>query len=144
MMILSLGACSSVPQRIEVTSKPIPKPELVLPKVDTVSMRKIEWVVITEENMEAELDKWTKGGKPLAIFALNAKGYEALGMNFSDIRALVQQQQAIIAAYENYYKAANKAMDEAETQRQQEEAADAAREASQDDESLVDKLNPFK
>ena len=143
MMILSLGACSSVPQRIEVTTKPIAKPELVLPNVDTVSMRKIEWVIITEENMEEEVAKWTRGGKPLAIFALNANGYEALGMNFSDIRALVQQQQSIIAAYENYYKAANQALDTAETQRQQEEAADAAN-AEAFEESLVDKINPFK
>jgi hypothetical protein len=36
-----------------------------------------------------------------------------LGLNFSDIRALVQQQQAIIAAYEGYYKEAEQALDKA-------------------------------
>jgi len=42
---------------------------------------------------------------------LTGEGYENLGLNFSDIRALVQQQQAIIVAYENYYKAAEDALD---------------------------------
>lgn len=139
MILISLAACSTAPQRIEVSSKPVNKPELILPNVDTVNMRKIEWIILTEDNIEEEIAKWTSGGKPLAIFALTAKGYENLGLNFSDVRALVQQQQAIILAYENYYKAANTALDEAEISRQQEEAKDAA----QNTESLVDRLNPF-
>ena len=142
MILISLAACSTAPQRIEVSSKPVTKPELILPSVDTVNMRKIEWIILTEDNMEEELAKWTSGGKPLAIFALTAKGYENLGLNFSDVRALVQQQQAIILAYENYYKAANTALDNAEISRQQEEAKDAA-EAAQGNTSLIDRLNPF-
>jgi hypothetical protein len=47
------------------------------------------------------------------MFVLTGEGYENLGLNFSDIRALVQQQQAIIVAYENYYQAAEVALDEA-------------------------------
>ena len=142
MTLISLAACSTAPQRIEVTSKPIQKPELTLPGVDEVTMRKIEWIIITEDNMEEEIAKWTAGGKPLAVFAITAQGYENLGQNFSDVRALVQQQQQIILAYENYYKAANTALDDAEMSRQQEEAKDAA-EAAQSNTSLVDKLNPF-
>lgn len=47
------------------------------------------------------------------MFVLTGEGYENLGLNFSDIRALVQQQQQIIIAYENYYKAAEQAMENA-------------------------------
>lgn len=89
-------------------------------------MRKIEWVIINQENMEEKIAQLTAGGAPLAIFALTAQGYENLGLNFSDIRALVQQQQQIILAYDNYYKASTKALEEAEIQRQAKEAADAA------------------
>ena len=142
MILISRAACSTAPQRIEVSSKPVTKPELILPSVDTVNMRKIEWIILTEDNMEEELAKWTSGGKQLANIALTAKGYENLGLNFSDVRELVQQQQAIILAYENYYKAANTALDNAEISRQQEEAKDAA-EAAQGNTSLVDRLNPF-
>ena len=126
MIIISLAACSTTPQRIEVTSRPIEKPELNLPAVDQVSMRKVEWVIITEANMEEEVTKWTAGGKPLAVFALTADGYERLGQNFSDIRALVQQQQAIIAAYDNYYKASEEVLDNAEADRVIKESVDAA------------------
>ena len=75
-----------------------------MPDVDQVNMRKIEWIIITEANMAEEVAKWTAGGKPLAVFAITAQGYENLGQNFSDIRTMIQQQQSIIAAYDNYYK----------------------------------------
>ena len=140
MIIISLAACSTAPRQIQITSKPIDKPELVLPAVDEVNMRKIEWVVITKDNMDEKIAALTAGGAPLAIFVLTAQGYENLGLNFSDIRALVQQQQQIIVAYENYYKASVKALDDAEIERQKQEAEAAARSA---DQSTGIDLNPF-
>jgi len=137
MIVTSLVACSTTPQQIQVTSRPIDKPELVLPSIDQVSMRKIEWIIITEANMEEEVAKWTAGGKPLAVFAITAQGYENLGQNFSDIRAMIQQQQAIIAAYNNYYEASEEALDDAEAQRLQEEVANTVTESS------GSKWNPF-
>lgn len=88
----------------------------MLPPVDELNLRKVEWIVINEDNMEEKLAELTSGGQPLGIFVLTGDGYENLGINFSDIRALVQQQQAIILAYENYYKASNDAIDEANQQ----------------------------
>lgn len=102
-----------MPQPIEVSAKPVEKPELVLPPADELNMRPIQWVVINEENMEEKLAELTAGGQPLALFVLTADGYENLGFNFSDIRALVQQQQQIILAYERYYKESEAALDEA-------------------------------
>ena len=110
----------------------------MLPNVDQVNMRRIEWVIINEENMDEKIAELTAGGAPLAIFALTAQGYENLGLNFSDIRALVQQQQQIILAYDNYYKASTKALEEAEVQRQTQEAAAAVESAK----GGLD-LNPF-
>ena len=101
-------------------------------------MRRIEWVIINEENIDDKLAGLTAGGAPLAIFALTAQGYENLGLNFSDIRALVQQQQEIILAYDNYYKASTKALEDAELQRKAQEEAAAVEEAK----SGID-LNPF-
>jgi hypothetical protein len=67
-------------------------------------MRQVEWVIINEENLDAKIEQLTANGQPLAMFVLTGEGYENLGLNISDIRALVQQQQEIIVAYENYYK----------------------------------------
>lgn len=83
-----------------------------MPPVDELRLRRVEWVIVNEENLEAKLTE-LRGQGPLAMFVLTAEGYENLGLNISDIRALVQQQRAIIVAYENYYKAAEEALDEA-------------------------------
>jgi hypothetical protein len=83
-----------------------------LPDVDQVNMRKVEWIILTEDNMDEKIAELKAGGAALAIFGLTAQGYENLGLNFSDIRALVQQQQAIIAAYEGYYKESDAAIAE--------------------------------
>ena len=92
------------PQEITVSSAPIDRPELVLPPVDELNMRLVEWVIVNEENLEEKVAELTSAGQPLAMFVLTGDGYSNLGLNFSDIRALVQQQQEIILAYERYYK----------------------------------------
>ena len=110
---MTLAACSNpLPQLINVSAKPIDRPTLTLPPVDEVRMRPVEWIIINQDNLEEKLAELTAGGQPLAMFVLTGDGYENLGMNFSDIRALVQQQQAIIVAYENYYQQAEAAMNE--------------------------------
>ena len=116
MIVISLAACSTTPQQIQVTSKPIDKPELVLPNVDQVNMRKVEWIILTEDNMDEKIAELKAGGAALAIFGLTAQGYENLGLNFSDIRAYVQQQKTIIAAYEAYYKDSEEVINSANDQ----------------------------
>jgi hypothetical protein len=113
-LVLTLAACSNpLPQLISVSAKPIEKPTLTLPPVDELNLRPIEWIIINESNLDAKVAELKAGGRPLAMFVLTGDGYENLGMNFSDIRALVQQQQAIIVAYQNYYQKAETAMDNA-------------------------------
>ncbi len=115
-ILISLAACSTKPQQIEVSAKPIEKPTLQLPPVDELNMRKVEWIVINEANVDVVIEKLKTEGQAFALYALTGDGYGNLGLNFSDIRALVQQQQAIIAAYEGYYEQAEEAMDNAVVQ----------------------------
>lgn len=116
-LTLFLTGCSltEAVRPIEVSAKPIERPQLTLPPVDELNMRNIEWVIINEENIDQKLEELTATGQPLALFVLTGEGYENLALNFSDIRALVQQQKEIIAAYENYYNQAEEALDEAVT-----------------------------
>ena len=117
-LALMLAGCSLTPpvQQIEISSKPVEKPRLTLPPVDEVNLRPVEWVIITENNLEEKLEQLRATGQPIAIFGLTGEGYENLGLNFSDIRALVQQQKEIIIAYENYYVQAEEAMENAVVQ----------------------------
>ena len=114
-LVILLASCSSLPQRVEISAKPVEKPQLILPPVDQVNMRSVDWVVINQDNIDEKIQQLTKNGKPLAMFVLTGDGYSNLGLNFSDIRALVQQQQAIIVAYEEYYQQAEETLDNAVT-----------------------------
>ncbi len=127
-----VSACSSPPPReIQISAKPVEKPELVLPKADRIQTRTVEWHLITPENAQQVFDKIAQSGKPIVLFAVTDEGYENLALNLSDIRALIQQQQAIIVAYEGYYKNSNSALEaaNAEIARAAEEATKAATES---------------
>ena len=143
LVLALLSGCSSTPQRIEVSAKPVEKPELVLPNADSLRMKDVEWILITPENFEEKVAEIQKSGRPVVFFALTDEGYENISMNFSSIRAFIQQQRAIIIAYENYYKNANEALDAAnaniDNAKQQ---VDAQQDVQQP--SALDRLNPFK
>jgi|TARA_R110000823_G_scaffold95092_1_gene207647 hypothetical protein len=102
-----------MPEKLEVSAKPVEKPKLTLPDADLLKMREVKWVIVTEENYKQVFEDIKKSGRPIAIFGLTDKGYANLGLNFSDIRAYVQQQKSIIAAYEAYYKGADEAISKA-------------------------------
>ena len=112
---LFLAGCSLTPkpQTIEISSKPVDKPTLSLPNADELNIRDVEWVIITEENFEEKARVLSASGGQIAFFALTDKGYENLSMNLSDVRAYIQQQKAIIAAYRKYYEAAELTMNNA-------------------------------
>ena len=113
---LLISGCTSMPQKIEVSAKPVDKPQLVLPSADELNLREVNWTIITEDNWEEKLAELKSSGRSVAFFAITDKGYENLGLNFSDLRAYVQQQDAIIAAYQEYYEASSDALDEANNQ----------------------------
>ena len=143
LALVILSGCSSTPQRIEVSAKPVDKPELVLPQADALRMKDVEWVLITPENFEEKVAEIQKSGRPVVFFALTDEGYENLSINFSSIRAYIQQQQSVVAAYENYYKNANKALDDANTSIEGAKEQVDAQQTIQS-ESTLDRLNPFK
>ena len=140
-----LSACSSIPPSITVSTKPIAKPTLILPPVHTLTMKEVKWIIVTEENLEEVIADLKKSGQPLAIFGLSGQGYENLSTNFSAIRALVQQQQTIIAAYKQYYEASNEALDSANKQIEStQDDIDKQQQKNNNSETVLDKLNPFK
>jgi len=111
-LALLISGCSSLqPRQIEVSTVPVQKPQLELPGTDEIRLRDVEWTLITPDNAEEVLEEAEESGRPIVFFALTDKGYENLGLNISDIRALIQQQQTIITAYENYYQESQEALD---------------------------------
>jgi len=102
--LLLVTACSSRPDQIVVDTRPIERSPLVLPQVDEFSSRNVEWIIITPDNAQEVFDKLQAEGKPVVIFGLTENGWENLTLNMADLLKLVQQQKAIITAYEGYYQ----------------------------------------
>jgi len=145
LVLLLLTSCASVPPSITVSTKPIEKPSLIVPPVDTVIMKEVKWIIVTEDNLEEVIADLKASGQPLAIFGLSGQGYENLSTNFSAIRALVQQQQTIIAAYKQYYEKSSEALDSANKRIEStQDQIDEQQQKNNNSESVLDKLNPFK
>ena len=79
------------------------------------------------------------------LIGLTDDGYEILSLNHSDIMGYIQQQNAIIKAYRNYYEESEEALEQANANL---EGAKDQVQAQQDlidaEESTLERLNPFK
>lgn len=115
LVLLALSGCGSKPKVLEVSAKPVEIPKLVLPKADVLNLqsKQVTWHVVTLENYQQVFDMIQKSGRPMTLFAITDKGYSNLGENLSAIRAFIEQQKAIIVAYENYYQQSDKAIKDA-------------------------------
>lgn len=103
LLAVGLAGCS---ETARVLDKPVlyERAELVVPNVAPVSQSNVTWTIITPENYEAKIkDIESKGGNAV-LFSLTPQGYQNLSMNVAELRRYIQQQQAVIAAYQKYYK----------------------------------------
>lgn len=117
IVLVFLSSCTSTKpvEILEVNSKPVNRPSLILPKADEVRMRDVEWIIITPGNQEAVFNELKESNKPLSLFSLTGNDYEDISRNINDIRRYIEQQEAIISAYRNYYIRADSALKNAVT-----------------------------
>lgn len=106
LIITLLSACSSTPPvqpvtPVEIRTVQVPRPAPIVPRVDQLDLRTVNWIIITPENIDEVFNNMT-GEK--VLFAVTANGYENIALNISDIRAMIQQQQRIIAIYERQFR----------------------------------------
>lgn len=98
-----LSACAPKTEPVKYSSSPIEKPALILPQVSTLSLSKVDYIIVTKENADGIFADLEKNGKPVVLIAVDINAYEALSLNMARILELVSQQKNIIAAYERYY-----------------------------------------
>lgn len=142
--LVLLSGCTSTPRQIEISAKPIEKPQLILPPADQLNLQDVEWIVINQENAEEVFAQLQADKKDPALIGLSDEGYEILSLNYSDIMTYIQQQNAIIKAYRNYYEKSEQALEDANAQIEGAKAEVDAQNNALDPESTLDKLNPFK
>jgi hypothetical protein len=101
-----LAACGSSTKiepvkPVEVRTLEVKRPAPVVPSVDQLSLREVKWIIITPENIDEKF-KEIKTGE-VVLFALTTDGYKNIALNLSDIRALIDQQNKIIAIYKSQF-----------------------------------------
>lgn len=116
LVTVLISGCAAFTNTTDLAINPVEKPILVLPAADELRIREVSWTVITQENFREKATAIQNSGEAVAFFALTGKGYENLGLNFSDIRLYISQQQEIIAAYKRYYQAADRQLEQANQQ----------------------------
>jgi hypothetical protein len=141
--VVLLAGCSTPVRQIEISAKPIDKPELVLPPIEQLRLKDVEWVVINQENAKEVFAQLLEDKKDPVLIGLTDDGYEILSLNYSDIMSHIQQQNAIIKAYRNYYEESEQALENANSQIEGAQA-EVEEQNNAPKESTLDKLNPFK
>lgn len=102
--VIFVAACSEPERIVEIRSKPIERPTLILPETSVYKARPIEWTIITEENAATKFNELTSKGQQPVFFALTAKGYENVSLNLAELLKILQEQRSVIVAYQNYYE----------------------------------------
>ena len=102
-MGISISACGSSVKKLDIFTTPVEKVPLQLPPITELNLDSVKWIIVTENNIEEvfkELE--TKKYDPV-VFGVSDAGYESLSLNLAMIRQLVEQQKAVIIAYQQYY-----------------------------------------
>lgn len=110
-LTILLSSCSSLPEIVKYSSEPVERPLLVLPESEIASMRGVDYIIVTEDNITEVWAELEAAGKPIVLFALTSDGYENLALNSAEIIRFLSEQRAVIIAYKEYYEKADKTID---------------------------------
>ena len=102
-ILFLLSSCSSVKQ-LEVFKTEVPRAKLDLPDPETPRIEDLNWIIITSENAEEVFAKLKEQNVDPVLFGLTDDGYEALSVNFAQIRAYMIKQQLVLDQYREYYE----------------------------------------
>ena len=104
--VLFLVGCSSTPKvkEVAITSTAIEKLPLSLPNPTPLELQEVEWIIVTEENIEEVWQLLKDKNEGVALFALRHGDYERLALNIKDIRATIGEYVVVLKQYREYYE----------------------------------------
>ena len=105
---LWLVSCGTSIKPIDVSVKQVERAPLVLPQVDRFRPGDVDWWIISDETAEERFVEMQEAGYDPVVFGLTDEGYKNLSLNVKNIMKLIEQQQAVIDAYEAYYEQESK------------------------------------
>ena len=106
--ILMLGGCASKqvqPEAKVVIQKVIEKKlPLSIANPTPLELDHIQWIIVTEENVDEIWQQIKDDNEGVALFALRHGDYETLAMNIAEIRQLIGEYVIILKQYKEYYE----------------------------------------
>ena len=104
--LIFLAGCSSTPKikEVAITTTAVEKLPLSLPNPQPLELQEVEWIVVTEENIEEVWQLLKDKNEGVALFALRHGDYERIALNIKDIRAQIGEYVVILKQYKEYYE----------------------------------------
>ena len=101
-----LSGCSITPKvkEVAITTTAIEKLPLSLPDPQALELQEVEWIIVTEENIEEVWQLLRDKNEGVALFALRHGDYERLALNIKDIRATIGEYVVVLKQYREYYE----------------------------------------
>ena len=105
-LVLFLTGCSMTPKvkEIAITTTATEKLPLSLPDPQALELQEVEWIIVTEENIEEVWQLLRDKNEGVALFALRHGDYERLALNIKDIRATIGEYVVVLKQYKEYYE----------------------------------------
>jgi len=80
------------------------KPALKIPEKDPVKLHDVNFIVVTEENIEEVFSKLKEDEKVPVLFSLDGKDYKLISLNVRLLLDYIKYQKVVIGMYKNYYE----------------------------------------
>ena len=77
---------------------------LNLENVEPLSLRQVEWIIITPENSEEKFKELKEKEIDQVIMGLTDNGYESLSLNFNEVIQLIEKLKQQNLDYKKYYE----------------------------------------
>ena len=109
VMALFLVGCSATP-KIKTVEKVVTKIEiekklpLNIKAPAPLLLDEVNWIVVTEENIEEVWEQIRSDNEGVALFALRHGDYERLALNIVEIRKQLGEYVIILKKYKEYYE----------------------------------------
>jgi len=71
---------------------------------DPLSVKPVNWIVITQDNQEAVFSKLKEKNVDPVLFGLSDDGYQQLSLTVAEMRNMLVQYRQIIVKYQEYYE----------------------------------------
>ena len=107
IVLLVMSACSRTPEKEIITiptvvdNVKLDAPTIqIVKRPNPITMKNADIVVVTENNLQEVIERIKNTQGEFVLYAMTASSFEALALNFEQIKRFIEEQNQIILYYE--------------------------------------------